>query len=266
MVINRIFIFCWVLIYYGSLSLGLAETVQYNNLLQQDGWSLHHADPQKTTVPLKLNHSSNALIASTNALGYGIYSFDSTITLYNPGDYLDFSYLINIAHTGGPYGYTVGIGILTFRGDTNVHAGLGGNGNGEFNASCDQDKVKNCYSFRSSPGENGLTLISPQLTLKDVVPSLKDTSISGRITWNAEDEIFVASFSVGNISTSTIPLASELHFEGIGVSLYAPNGSTATFSNLQITYHYASIPEASSILLILLSIPLITMRRIRPTW
>lgn len=266
MVINRLFSFYRVLIYCGTLSFGLAETVQYNDILQQDGWELHHADPLKTTVPLKLNHSSNALIASTNALGYGIYSFDSTITLYNPGDYLDFSYLINIAHTGGPYGYTVGIGILTFRGDTNVHAGLGGNGNGEFNATFDQDEVKNCYSFRSSPGENGLTLISPQFTLKDVVPSLKDTSISGHIAWNAEEELFVASFSVGNISTSTIPLASELHFEGIGVSLYAPNGSTATFSNLQITYHYASIPEASSILLILLSIPLITMRRIRPTW
>ena len=133
-----------------------------------------------------------------------------------------------------------------------------------FNAATDSNDSQNCYAIGSSKGSNGLTLIKPELSLKDVIPSSKDTYISGRIYWDNQVSSFVADFYVENKSAGTIVLSDELTFDSIGITLYGPKNTASKFSNLQITYHYASIPEASSTLLLLLAIPLLAIRRTRP--
>lgn len=133
-----------------------------------------------------------------------------------------------------------------------------------FNAATDSNAPQNSYAIRSTSGATGLTLIKPELTLKDVIPSKTDTRISGKIYWDNQFNCFVSSFYIGNESAGTIILREELTFDSIGITLYDPRNTVATFSNLQITYHYASIPEASSTLLLLLTLPLMAMRRTRP--
>lgn len=196
---------------------------------------------------------------------YGTYNFDTPLTLLSPGDRIDFSYTLNIAYSGIPYGYSVGVGILTFRGNVNLHVGLGGRENGMLNAGTTDSLPTHCYSF-ARIGQNDFTLVTPSLSLKDVISSQEDTTISGSISWDATQELFVANFAVGNKKTDSIALAAELNIDAIGVTLVGPSSSTASLSHIEIVHTRGTplpTPEAHTHLLYLLALPWLCSRRRR---
>lgn len=246
----------------------VADDVLYSPLAEDvSKWQLGMADTDNSTPTM----CSDALaMINYEGIAYGIYTFNAPLILKNPEDSIEFSYILNIAHTGVPYGSSPGIGILTFRGETNIHAGLGGKANGQFNATTSKTEATKCYSF-SSNGQNGVTLLPPKtadgkvaepsLSLTDVIPSLTYTTIQGYIKWDNQVEQFSAFFNVGGKITGSLELGKELKFDGIGITLSGPQNSTAKFSNLQVSYHSEEVPEPSIPTLFLVATWLITFRR-----
>lgn len=241
------------------LSLLPASLAETPNMLTMDGW---HVDSLKHGYGMPiLNTETGTLTNKDNIIGFAIYQLEQPIVLNQPGDRLDFSYQVNIAYTGVPYGYSCGIGLLTLRGSTNIHAGLGGKNNGEFNAATDQNPAQNCYHFYHIG--NGATQLKAQLSQAGVIQNQEDTSISGHLFWDMQLNRFVINFEVQGAPVGTLELEKELRFEGVGLTLYGPSGSTAELRELHISHSPAYVPEPGTCAALLLSIPLLSLRRKR---
>ena len=238
------------------LPTSLAETP---NMLTMDGWNVDSVN-HGNGMPV-LNTETGTLINRDNVIGFAIYQLEQPIVLNQPGDRLDFSYQVNIAYTGVPYGSSCGIGLLTLRGSTNIHAGLGGKSNGEFNAATDQNPAQDCYHFYHIGNE--ATQLTAQLSQAGVIQNQEDTTISGHLFWDVQLNRFVISFEVQGAPVGTLELEDELRFDGFGITLSGPSGSTAVLQDLHISYTTAYVPEPGTSATLLLFLPLLSLRRRR---
>ncbi len=231
-----------------------------NLIADADDWKLGFAS-SSSAKPI-FNATQGSISNQTPSISYGIYNFDTPLVLESEGDCLDFQFTLNIAYTGVPYGSSPGIGILTLYGDTNIHAGLGGIANGQFNATTSTEIGQNAFTFSSSHS-SGTTNLAPTLSASNAIPKLQDSTISGHIKWNAEAQSFAVHFSIGEKEYGSLTLPDELRFTGLGFTLCGPGNSTATISNIMLNYSSGLIPEPSTSTLALAGITLLSLHRRR---
>lgn len=231
-----------------------------NLIANKDEWELGFAT-NNSTKPI-FDSTQGSISNLTPSISYGLYDFDTPLDLKSAGDRLDFQFTLNIAYTGVPYGSSPGIGILTLYGDTCIHAGLGGIANGQFNATTSTEKDRNAFTFASSHS-SGTTNLTPTLSVPGVISKLEDTTIIGHIKWDEEEQSFAVHFSIGETESDSITLPDELRFTGIGFTLCGPSNSTATISNIMLSYSSELIPEPSTSIMAMLAITLLVLHRRR---
>ena len=244
-------------------SRGQTGSVLYSDLIrnQSASWETGRADPTyHSAVDLD---SANDAICNNERLCYAIYTFDQPVILSSFADTLTFSYTLNIAYSEWPLYGRMGNGILTMRGNVNIHSGLGGRQNGMFNAAVTDNEPETCYHFNTVGAEH-VTMLKPEITLAEVITNREPTTVSGLVAWSSEEEAFTVRFFINEKAVDDeIVLADKLEYTGIGINLTGPGGSNPTMSNIQVEYHFDSTPEPSSSVLLLWSLAPMLLRRRR---
>lgn len=242
-------ILCWI---------SNAEEVRYENFFAEPNkWTIGNADPSTYSSPT-ISSEGNYLKNQGLTFAFGNYEFEQALTLQYPDDSLDFYYAVNVHYSGGPYS-SVGLGLLTLYGNTNIISGANGCNNGAFSAAINTDAPARYYSFRTV-GAYDVTRIKPTVSLTDVISNQQDTVIHGKIAWDSQHEAFTAVFCVKDNTTTPIVLGSEVNITGLGISLDGSPSGSESVGNI-VLIHHTDVPEPSIPALFLVATWLITFRR-----
>ena len=252
-------LFAWVLSAVLS-SICHAEEFRYEHFFENpDRWTIGNAAPNVYASPT-ISSEEDSLKNQGLTFAFGNYEFEKALTLQYPDDSLDFYYSVNVHYYGGPFS-SVGLGLLTLYGNTNIISGANGCKNGTFSAGLNTKAPARYYSFRSTVAYD-VTLVKPVVSLAEVIGNQQDSEVHGKIAWDSQQKAFAVVFNINGSTSEPLILGSEVSITGLGISLDGSPSGSESVGNI-VLIHHTEAPEPGTTTLFPMCGTLLCLRRKR---